>query len=143
MSNKVTVRVAKPDEIVWINARYDLIGFKQSNYDNEFIAIAEMNGHKVGVGRLQEVEVSIAELGGIFVHDEYRGLGLASKIVEFLVANSKAYSTVFCLPFEHLSGFYKKYGFKEVGLEYAVPAQVYKKHSWCNQAYDSRVLLLV
>ena len=75
MNQKITLRAANPSEIAWINAQYDQVGFKHSNFDNEFIVIAEVSGQKAGLGRLQRIDSSVAELGGIFVNEQFRGLG--------------------------------------------------------------------
>ncbi|WP_428468534.1 GNAT family N-acetyltransferase [Photobacterium minamisatsumaniensis] len=143
MNQNVIIRIAQLNEMSWVNSQYDTVGFKHSNYDNELIAIAEVNGERVGVGRLQRVEQSAAELGGIFVEKEYRGLGLASKIVGFLVQNAHSYEKVFCLPFSHLSHFYQKFGFASVRIDELVPSSIANKHQWCNHTYDSETLLFV
>ena len=47
----------------------------------------------------------------------YRGLGIARMIAQFLLESKKTGSTVYCLPFAHLQGFYESEGFKEVSKE--------------------------
>lgn len=139
----LNIRIAQTHELRWINTQYDKVGFKHSHFDGELVAIAEVNGEKAGLGRLQAVESSAAELGGIYVDEAYRGLGLAAEIVSFLVQQSHAYNSVFCLPFAHLSGFYKQFGFDSPQISTHVPDVVADKHRWCNQTYKSETLLFV
>jgi GNAT superfamily N-acetyltransferase len=143
MKIEITIRKAQPDEISWINTQYDQVGFKRSKYDNEFIAIAEVNGRRAALGRLQYVVENEAELGGMYVREEFRGYGLASKIVEFLINNSESYNKVYCLPFSHLESFYKKFCLCVVTNKENIPSSVIDKHYWCNSTYEGETLLFV
>lgn len=143
MQAEIIINVALPGDIGWIDARYREAAFKPSVFDDELIAIARVDGRKAGLGRLQPVEGGIAELGGIYVDENYRGLGLARKIVEFLVVNSRDYRRIFCLPFSGLEGFYGEFGFHRCGDSLEIPAAVSDKHAWCNATYPEKVLLLV
>ena len=140
---EIVILQARPDKIAWVNGIYEKIDFKRSDYECEFIAIAEVNGDKAGVGRLQQIESEVGELGGMFVDEKFRGCGLASKIVGCLIENSAPYSTVYCLPFSHLEGFYRSFGFGSVVDTTLVPKGILAKHQWCNSTYDNEVLLLV
>ena len=55
-------------------------------------------------------------MGGIFILPQFRGLQLAGELVSFLVETMKKsqIQNVYCLPFEELENFYKKYGYTEV-----------------------------
>lgn len=143
MKPDITVRKARPEEISWINKQYDRVGFKHSNFENEFIAIAEVNGEKAGLGRLQSVRESEAELGGIYVIEAFRGYGLATSIVGFLINNAHSFNRIYCLPFSHLESFYKKFGFCVVNDRANIPSAVAEKHCWCNSTYESETLLFV
>lgn len=49
---------------------------------------------------------------------------------------------VFCLPFEELKNFYKKYGFTEIDTtQEVVHPIILKKYNWCLKIYDKHVLL--
>lgn len=137
-----TVRRAHPEEITWINAQYQSIEFKPSVYERELIAIAEVEQQKAGLGRLVSINETVAELGGIYVLPDYRGDGIAGKIVEFLLQQSESFEQVFCLPFEHLQSFYSKYGFVTVNNHNHVPTEVLEKYQWCKQIYTQNTLLL-
>ncbi len=142
MKSEITIREALPDELSWINKQYDQVGFKHSDYDNELIAIAEVNGEKAGLGRLQYIVDKEAELGGMYINEKFRGYGLASKIVEFLIKNSDSYNRIYCLPFLHLEQFYKKFGFSVVTSKTNIPSKVVDKHCWCNSTYETKTLLV-
>jgi len=144
MSARVAVRLASSKEIAWVNSRYDEVGFVRSEISTEKIAIAEIDGEKVGLGRLVRITGDDAELGGMFVFEKFRGQGVAGKIVDLLLQQSKRYKHVFCIPFEHLREFYGRYGFREFELNISdVPLQVKEKHKWCIQNYKHNTLLLV
>src|SRR5690606_8651693 len=105
--------------------------------DTDRIAIATHGGEFAGLGRLCHIEGSSFELGGMYVHSNYRSLGIARKIVRFLLENRVSKSTVYCLPFAHLQNFYEGEGFGEISGEdlSQVPDDILKKHRWCNETY--------
>lgn len=143
--DKIVIRLANKDEIDWINSKYSEIDFVHSNFENEIIAIAEMGDAKCGLGRIVNVDDANCELGGMFVFEEFRGLKIAEKIIEFLIdKNQKKDKNTWCLPFEKLSNFYNKFGFEDNNRKnIEVPKAVIEKHTWCNSNYDDKVLLLV
>ncbi|TDQ28439.1 GNAT family N-acetyltransferase [Tenacibaculum caenipelagi] len=141
--NTIIVRQAEKEEIDWINAQYLSIDFKPSNFENEYIVIAEIDGKKCGLGRLVKIDKQNTELGGIYVFNDYRGLGVTDVIVQFLCKNNPFLNTiVWCLPFENLQDFYGKFGFIKQKL--IPPKEIAKKHEWCNTSgiYSKKVLLL-
>lgn len=139
----ITVRKANANEISWINEQYDEVGFKHSIYNNEFICIVEVDGKKVGLGRVQYLNADSAELGGVYVQEEYRQHKLATKIVSYLIQSCNEYKRIYCLPFSHLEAFYKKFGFEVVSSCVEVPSEIIEKHQWCNTTYGSETLLFV
>ena len=128
----VRVRQARPEEIGWINQRYDEVGFRHSDLARECVAIGEVDSVRAGLGRLVRINPTTAELGGMFVLTEFRGQGVAYTIVQFLMYRSGAYSTIYCLPFAHLSDFYQRFGFVPCHEPSSVPEEVRSKHAWCN-----------
>lgn len=125
----------------WVNMQYRSINFLPSNYSNELIAIAEVNGERAGVGRLVRVNEHVMELGGMFVADGFRKLGIARSIVTFLITQDRGI-TLYCLPFEHLQSFYESCGFELVVDQLEVPEPVLTKWKWCNTTYTGKTLLL-
>lgn len=144
MNTKTSVRQARLEEIDWINSCYDQVGFVHSDISCETIVVAEVNGHRAALGRLVQITSTDAELGGMLVFEEFRGLGLAGQMVAFLLQHASAFKHVFCLPYAHLRTFYEKYGFHAFDQnEIKVPKKIQEKHIWCNQTYDHTTLLLV
>jgi N-acetylglutamate synthase-like GNAT family acetyltransferase len=143
MTSEIKIKVSRFDELSWINTQYDNVGFKHSVFDKELIAIAEVNGIKSGLGRLQHVEEKVVELRGMYVNEYSRGYGLPSKIVTFLLQYADSYNSIYCLPFSHLGKFYNKFGFSTAHHKAQVPQQVIEKHQWCNANYEQNILLFV
>lgn len=142
MEQKIVRRALKA-EILWINAKYQEIGFVVSHFEREFIAIAELESQKAGIGRLVDIDARNQELGGIYVLPEFRKHGLARDIVGFLLQNKRDAAQIFCLPFEHLANFYASFGFRPVSANDHIPDEVRKKHQWCNEnkEYKHKTLL--
>lgn len=137
----ITIRPIESHEINYINQRYQEIEFKLSDPLNEYIILAELDGKPAGQGRLVYLGSDEAELGGIYVYPEFRGKGVAEKIVSHLVKNSQSVRLLYCLPFEHLGSFYKSFGFEE--YKGPVNHEIKTKLEWCLSKYPSRTLLLV
>lgn len=140
MRNIIT-RKAQINEIEWVNSQYISANFKESDFDNEFIVIAEVENTKAGIGRLVIIDENNIELGGIYVLRDFRKIGVAESIVSTLCkSNPYSQSIVWCLPFENLKKFYAGFGFSNSKSN--VPHEMIKKHKWCNKVYDKKVLLL-
>lgn len=138
----LSIRPALKDEIDWINHCYDDIHFVRSQFDREFIAVAEINGEKAGLGRLVNIDSKTQELGGMYVFDEFRQRGLARQIIQFLINNAKD-KTVYCIPFTHLLKLYQDFGFKPCEDLKNVPQEVLDKFKGCQDCYKHHVALLV
>lgn len=137
------LRKALKEDLPWINQKYDEVGFVHSIYEKEFIAIAEIDGNKVGLGRLVMISPSTFELGGIYVFKPYEGQGIAGKIVSFLLSHSQKNSTIYCLPFAKLSEFYLRHGFIPCTSSSGdIPKALLEKLEWCNNTYPDKVILL-
>lgn len=128
--------------MTWVNSQYREIKFKESQFENETVVIAMYKGQKAGLGRLQLVHKSKAELGGIYVLPDFRGKGLAREIVSTLLKLGEDLDEIYCLPFSHLETFYSSFGFIRINDLSCVPRVVIKKHSWCNRFYSDKTLLL-
>jgi N-acetylglutamate synthase-like GNAT family acetyltransferase len=141
---QITLRPATAGDIPWINQQYREIGFVLSEFDTEFIVIANVGNRKAGIGRLVRIDDFNAELGGIYVLPDFRRMGVAEEVVGYLCDNNPFKQvTLWCLPFENLGGFYAKFGFTE-HREGPVPKAVRNKLDWCNTGgkYDQKVILL-
>lgn len=141
---KIYVRKATLEDIEWVNTTYRNIDFVLSDYTTEYIALAEVEGVKCGLGRVVTIDEGNVELGGMYVLDQFRGMGIAEQIILHLLQNHEQYKKIWCLPFEHLQHFYNKFGFLDQKThDYKIPDKIYDKHKWCNQNYTKDVLLLV
>ncbi|MEW6736933.1 MAG: GNAT family N-acetyltransferase [Acidobacteriota bacterium] len=138
----IRVRKAEADEITWINSCYDTVEFLHSDLGNEVVAIAEVDNQRAGLGRLVKVGDDIFELGGMLVFEQYRGLGLSKKIIEFLIKQATCYKAIYCIPFEHLDKLYYSMGFNNCNNFTSVPEKVIDKYNWCKSHYPHNVLLL-
>ncbi len=140
----ISVRKALSSEIEWINKTYKSIGFVTSSFDIEYIAVAETKGLICGLGRVVDIDPKNSELGGMYVFEQFQGLGIAKKIISHLLDHFNSNKKLWCLPFEHLEHFYKKFGFIDQAVaNYNIPEKIHSKYKWCNLNYDKNVLLLV
>ena len=124
----IIVDQAREEDMDWVNAKYDEVDFLHSNYRNEFIVIAEVNKEKAGLGRLVKIDERNIELGGIYVYPEFRGFGVAEKIVSKL-CDDNPFNTpaIWCLPFKNLLDFYARFGF-QIYSKGAIPEEIRKKY---------------
>lgn len=112
----MNIQLATSNDLEWINNQYDSIGFVRSDLNRDMVAIITYDNVYAGVGRLVQIDKDTIEMGGIFILPQFRGLQLAGELVSFLVVTAQKLQVknVYCLPFEELENFYKKYGFTEV-----------------------------
>jgi GNAT superfamily N-acetyltransferase len=127
----------------WVNHCYDGVDFVYSHFDNEMIAVAEIEGQKAGLGRLVVIDENHLELGGMYVFESFRGRGVAKKIVEFLLKHAKPSQTIYCIPFGHLQHFYQQAGFVLCSDIENVPKKILEKYQWCQGRYPHPTALLV
>lgn len=132
---------ATETDMLWVDSIYTKIQFLPSDFDNEYIVIAEVNGEKAGLGRLIQIN-DVLELGGMYVKDNYRGNGIAQKIVEHLLAQAPKGKLVYCIPFAHLVNFYKSFGFLDAEVTSSTPQEIKHKIGYCSQTYKTDILLL-
>ena len=138
------IKFASSEDLEWINSQYKIVGFVPSDLKKDRVAIVIYNGEYAGLGRLVTIDQGTLEMGGIYILPKYRGYKLAGELVSFLVKEAKQSNVpnIYCIPFEELAAFYKRYGFKEVDIDQeTVPSTILIKYKWCLQEYDKKVLL--
>ena len=123
-----------------VNPYYEEIKFKHTA-PADFQILLSLTGKVAGMGRLVKIDEKNGELGGIYVLPDFRGQKLAEKIVSFLIEKN-AYPVLWCLPFEPLESFYRKFGFTDV-LNQIVPREIQEKLDWCEGRYPDKAILLV
>ena len=142
----IKLKIAKKSDLNWVNQKYQEVDFPASNFETEFIAIAQYNNEKAGLGRVIKVDNNNAELGGMYVDTQFRGQGIASKIIKFLLKNNQNFARIYCLPFSNLENYYKKFGFKLVvnTKNLKIPLKIREKLNWCNNNpnFEQKVLLM-
>lgn len=139
------IKLATKNELQWVNEQYRKIGFVPSNLENETIAIVTYKDKYAGLGRIVYLNEEEAEIGGIYILDEFRGLSLAHELVDYLVKETERNNLkeVYCIPFEELKHFYGKFGFKVFDYEgKPINNHILKKYQWCLDNYEKKVLLL-
>ncbi|MCC6278936.1 MAG: GNAT family N-acetyltransferase [Oligoflexia bacterium] len=144
MEQLLQIRIANDAEIPWINERYNEIKFIPSESNKDLTLVAEFRGHKAGVGRLTKISETEGELGGIYVFPEFRGHGIARKLVDSLISRSP-YHTLYCLPFSHLRDFYEEMGFRDPHPteKSQIPEKVLNKQNWCTTEYKDQTPVLM
>lgn len=134
------ISILDPEEYFRANEIYASINFKLSS-ENDFIVTATIDGKLAGIGRLVHVDGSNGELGGIYVLPEFRGQKIAEEIVRRL-RSENTFPVLWCIPFEPLEKFYRKFGFREVKDE-IIPPAIQEKLNWCDGRYPDKAILLV
>lgn len=132
---------AAKNDMPWVNGVYERITFMPSDFSKEYIAIAKMEGKRIGLGRLVQID-DVLELGGMHVEDEYRGKGIAKEIVEHLLAQAPKGKLVYCIPFKYLETFYKSFGFVDAPITTNLPQEIKTKMGFCGETYDTEISLL-
>jgi len=143
MANRTTppqLRRLEPTELAWANERYAEVDFLPSPA-TDLVAVALVGGTPAALGRVTRLTEASGELGGMYVFPEFRGLGVASRMIDYLVSEC-GLKLLFCLPFEHLHDMYTAAGFAVQPPDETVPQKVRDKHVWCNAHYPERVLLM-
>lgn len=141
----LTIRWASTADQVWIDTQYQDIDFLPSDVQVDRVAIAEWEGQPSGLGRLVPVGDQQWELGGMYVLPDFRRKGIARRVVQYLLDATDAGTTLYCIPFLHLSTFYESFGFRKVpkaDLD-EVPAVILSKRQWCDTNYENQMGLLV
>ena len=123
----VRVRLLADAELAWANEVYRSIEFVPTEV-GDVAVVAEVDGARVGLGRLVPVGEGALELGGIWTDEVARGKGVAKAVVDDLIARA-AGRDVWCVPFQHLADYYARFGFERT--ERPWPAGVEKKMSAC------------
>lgn len=139
---KIKISAATEDDMEWINQKYQEVDFVPSIFEKEIIAIAEYEEQRAGIGRLVTIDERHAELGGMYVFETFRGKGIAKELVNFLLTQASSFQTVYCVPFEHLSSFYRGFGFVSCSNLEKVPHEVVAKYQWCKSHYPQPTSLL-
>ncbi len=135
------LRTASPDDAGWIQEQYEKVHFIPSELSRDTVVIAELDGQRVGMGRLVPAGDGACELGGMYVDDGYRKRGIARAIVDELIRRAGTME-VYCIPFADLEALYASAGFRRIE-PVNVPEKIQEKLDWCAREITDRAVILM
>jgi GNAT superfamily N-acetyltransferase len=144
MADGLAIRELRDDERAWAVALYHSIDFAPTP-PGSVALVAERAGARIGLGRLVRHAPGVAEMGGIWTDEAARGGGVARAMVTALLARRDVVagpgSTLWCIPFVHLTAFYRSFGFTDAPRPW--PPEIAAKVADCvAHAQDVAVLAL-
>lgn len=80
-----------------------------------FLVVVEGSGRVIGCGQVKPHGAGILELASIAVSPDYRGRGIARRIIEGLLANHPRPLYLMCM--EHNGPMYEKFGFRSIDYD--------------------------
>jgi GNAT superfamily N-acetyltransferase len=111
ISDKLIIRRALPAEYEFVLAHYKICGYGGGLQpdDQVFIAVDEQ---LIGAVRIC-IENDIKVLRGMYLRAEFHRTGIGVSMLNYLAKNVDI-NGCYCLPYQHLVGFYGKIGFEEI-----------------------------
>ena len=107
------VRAALESESDQIKSLIHLVGINPMGLDwRRFLVVVESSGRVIGCGQVKPHGADILELASIAVLPDYRGQGIARKIIEELLGQNPRPLYLMCV--EHNGPMYVKFGFQAV-----------------------------
>lgn len=134
------LRAATERDRPTINAIYATLGFMPWDPGQDQLLVAVSDGRIVGCGRLHRYGEAV-ELGGMYVHPDFRSQGIARHILKSLVELLDD-ETCYCIPFEHLIPFYARFGF-EPCEDASIPPIIEEKVAYFRDVYMHPTILMV
>jgi N-acetylglutamate synthase-like GNAT family acetyltransferase len=110
------IRPALEAESAQIKDLIDLVGINPTGLDwKRFIVAINPDGQVVACGQIKPHGKDIRELASIAVHPEYRGRGLARRVIEMLLQEAPKPLYLMCM--SHIGVMYEKFGFQVMAAE--------------------------
>lgn len=107
------VRPALEKESTQIKDLINLVGINPMGLDwRRFLVAVEGSGRVIGCGQIKPHGADILELASIGVMPDYRGQGIARKIIEMLLEQNPRPLYLMCV--EHNGAMYEKFGFRPI-----------------------------
>ena len=107
------IRPALENESTQIKDLIHMVGINPMGLDwKRFLVAVEGSGRVIGCGQVKPHGADILELASIAVPEEFRGQGIARRIIEELLAQNPRPLYLMCV--EHNGPMYEKFGFRAV-----------------------------
>ena len=107
------IRPAKETESGQIKGLIDLVGINPTGLDwKRFLVAVNAAGQVIACGQVKPHGSDILEMASIATHPDYRGQGIARKIIEQLLAQTPRPLYLMCIA--HNGPMYEKFGFNLV-----------------------------
>lgn len=116
------------------NAIFATVPFQPSVPGRDRTFAASEDGALVGLARIQRWTPQDWEIGGFWVRPDQRGRGLARALVAHVLdelLEERGDTSVWCIPFEHLTPFYASFGMELVEDLSGVPEVIRAKLDFC------------
>ena len=111
-----TLRPARETDFSSIKGLIHLTGINPMGLDwKRFIVAVNDQDEMIGCGQLKPHGTDILELASLAVFPEYRGMGIARAIIEYLLKNSSRPLYLMCE--SSLGSLYEKFGFRGISHE--------------------------
>jgi len=116
---KATVRIARPADFGRIVAAYSAWGYSGGMTLVDTAWLAEADDELIGVVRVSPENGTLV-LRGMRIAEDWRRRGIGTRMLRELAA-WLGHRECYCIPYDHLVGFYGQIGFAEIATG-AVPA---------------------
>lgn len=123
-----------PERFADANAILATVPFQPSEPGRDRTFGASEDGALIGLARIQRWTSEAWEIGGFWVRPDRRGRGLARALVAHVLAAlpaDRGHTSVWCIPFEHLTPFYASLGMQLVTDLSDVPQVIRAKLDFC------------
>lgn len=114
-----TVRAASASDHPAVLALYERCGYGGGVSPGDELFVAEREGELLGVVRLCTSDDATV-LRGMQIHPAMRRMGVGSRLLDRCV-EALGDRTCYCLPYDHLIGFYGRVGFRLASAEALPP----------------------
>lgn len=111
------IRPATESESAQIKGLIDLVGINPTGLDwSRFLVAVNGGGEVIACGQIKPHGGDILELASIATHPDYRGQGLARRIIERLLEENPRPLYLMCIA--HNGQMYEKFGFRSLEVEH-------------------------
>lgn len=109
--NSYEIRPAQESESAQIKELIHLVGINPTGLDwRRFLVAVDGSGTVIGCGQVKPHGADILEMASIAVHPDFRGQGIARKIIELILAQTPRPLYLMCIA--HNGPMYERFGFK-------------------------------